>query len=148
MKQPHQGKTAVPVAKKEVTISKEATAGVTEAKASHKEETKTIPKKGDPAMETKETKTGFAGFDTQNVNENFLKMLKFSVDSTFDGLAKIQEFNDKVVKDMMKTSKQIQAETEKIVGEWTENGKKGLDEYRKVVEEGYKKFEGIVQPRK
>jgi hypothetical protein len=146
MKQPHQGKIAIPVAKKEVMTSKEATAGATEARASHKEEPRTMPKKGDLAMETK---TGFAGFDTQNVvSENFLKMMKVSLDTTFDSIAKVQEYNDKIVKDVLKTSKQIQADTEKIVGEWTEKGKQGWDEYRKVVEEGYKKVEGMMQPHK
>jgi hypothetical protein len=125
--------------------SKEATAGVTGATASHKEETKTIPKKGDLAMETK---TGFAGFDTQSVNENFLKMMRFSLDTTFDSLTKVQEYNDKIVKDIVKTHKQLQADTEKIVGEWTEKGKQGWDEYRKVVEEGYKKVEGLLHPQK
>jgi len=95
-----------------------------------------------------ETKTGFAGFDTQSVNENFLKMMRFSLDTTFDSLTKVQEYNDKIVKDIVKTHKQLQADTEKIVGEWTEKGKQGWDEYRKVVEEGYKKVEGLLHPQK
>ena len=126
--------------------SKEATAGVTEAKASHKDEPrKTTTKKGDLSMEAK---TGFAGYDTQNVSENVLKMVKFSLDTTLDSVEKVQEFNDKIVKDMIRTNKQIQADTEKIVGEWIENGKKGWEEYRKTIEDGYKKFEGFLQPQK
>ena len=91
-----------------------------------------------------EEKRGFANFDTQTVNENVLKMMKFSLDTTFDSLTKVQEFNDKIIRDMINTNKQIQTDTEKIVGEWIENGKKGWDEYRKVVEDGYKKFEGLL----
>jgi len=95
-----------------------------------------------------ETTTGFAGFDTKNVSENFLKMMKYSLDTTMDNVTKVQEFNDKIVKDMITTSRQIQANAEKIVSEWSENSKKGWDEYRKVVETGFKQAEELVQPIK
>jgi len=93
-----------------------------------------------------ETKKGFANFDTQNMNENILKMIKFSLDTTFDNITKVQEFNDKIIKDMIKTNKQIQTDAEKIVGEWVEEGKKGWDEYKKVMEDGYKKVEELLVP--
>ncbi len=141
MKQLQQGKTAVPSAKKVGITSKESISGPAEAVASHKVEAVNITKKGDITMEA--TK-GFTNFDTENLNENVLKMMRFSLDTTFDSITKIQEFNDKIIKDMIKTNKQIQADTEKIVGEWVEQGKKGWDEYRKVAEEGYKKFEGLM----
>jgi hypothetical protein len=143
MKQLQHGKTAIPSAKKVGITSKESISGPAEAVASvsHKVETVNITKKGDITMET--TK-GFASFDIQNVNENFLKMMKFSLDTTFETITKVREFNDKIIKDMVKMNKQIQADTEKIVAECIEDGKKGWDEYRKVVEEGYKKFEGLM----
>jgi hypothetical protein len=141
MKHMHQGKTAVPSARKVGMTSKESTSGPAEALASHKTETVNLTKKGVIPMEEKR---GFANFDTQTVNENVLKMMKFSLDTTFDSLTKVQEFNDKIIRDMINTNKQIQTDTEKIVGEWIENGKKGWDEYRKVVEDGYKKFEGLL----
>lgn len=132
MKQMQQGKTA-----------KESTSALEEVVASYKVKTDDITKKGDKTMESKK---GFAGFDTQSINENVLKMMKFSMDKSFEGLTKVQEFNDKIIKDTIKSSKQIQADSEKLVGEWAEEGKKGLDEYRKVVEEGYKKFEALIVP--
>ena len=91
-----------------------------------------------------EGKKGFANFDAQNMNENVLKMTKFSLDKTLDSIAKVQEFNDKLMKDLIKTGKQMQADTEKIVVECIEEGKKGWDEYRKVVEEAYKNFLGLM----
>jgi len=97
-----------------------------------------------------EATAGFKGFDAKNVSENVLnvsenvlKMIKYSLDTTFDSLTKIQEFNDKIVKDM---NKQIQANAEKIVSEWSESSKKGWGEYRKVVEKGFKQAEELVQP--
>lgn len=88
------------------------------------------------------------GFDTKNMSENFLKMMKYSLDTTFVNLAKIQEFNDKIVKDTITSGKQIQADAEKIVVGWSENSKKGLDEYRRIVEKGFKQAEELVQPTK
>ncbi len=95
-----------------------------------------------------EATTGFIGFDPKNVSENVLKMMKYSLDTTFDSIGKIQEFNDKMVKDTIITSKQIQADAEKIVVEWSENSKKGWDEYRKIVEKGFKQAEELMQPTK
>jgi hypothetical protein len=145
MKQSRQRKTVVPLAKKRVMRSNEMTAGIPEGMASQKKQTKTTTKEGDLTMEAT---TGFAGFDTKNVSENFLKMMKYSLDTTFDSLAKIQEFNDKIVKDTITTSKQIQADAEKIVVEWSENSKKGWDEYRKIVEKGFKQAEELIEPTK
>jgi hypothetical protein len=145
MKHTQQGKTVVPVAKKGVMTSKEATERVKEARASQEKQTKNTTKEGDLTMEAT---TGFAGFDTKNVGENFFKMMKYSLDTTFDSLAKIQEFNDKIVKDTITASRQIQADAEKIVVGWSENSKKGWDEYRKIVEKGFKQAEELAQPTK
>jgi len=145
MKKSRERKTVVPLAKRRIMRSDEMTAGIPVGMASHKKQTKTTTKEGDLTMEAT---TGFAGFDTKNVSENFLKMVRYSLDTTFDGLAKIQDFNDKIVKDMLTTSKQIQADAEKIVVEWSENSKKGWDEYRKIVEKGFKQAEELIQPTK
>jgi hypothetical protein len=145
MKQSRERKTAVPLAKNRGMRSNGITAGIPKGMASHKKQTKTITKQGDPTMEAT---TGFAGFDQKNVSENFLKMMRYSLDTTFDNVTKIQEFNDKLVKDMITTSKQVQANAEKIVSEWSENSKKGWDEYRKVVETGFKQAEELIQPIK
>lgn len=95
-----------------------------------------------------EATKGFIGFEPKNVSEDFLKMMKYSIDATFDSLAKIQEFADKMVKDIITTNKQIQADAEKVAVEWSENSKKGWDEYRKIVEKGFKQAEELFQPVK
>ena len=140
-------RSVVPLAKKRVMRSNDMTAGIPKGMASQEKQTKTTTKEGDPTMEAT---AGFTGFDAKNVSENVLnvsenvlKMIKYSLDTTFDSLTKIQEFNDKIVKDM---NKQIQANAEKIVSEWSESSKKGWDEYRKVVEKGFKQAEELVQP--
>ncbi len=133
-------RSVVPLAKKREMRSNEMTAGSPKGMVSHEKQSKTTTKEGDPTMEAT---TGFTGFDAKNVSENVLKMIKYSFDTTFDSITKIQEFNDKIVKDM---NKQIQANAEKIVSEWSENSKKGWDEYRNVVEKGFKQAEELIQP--
>jgi polyhydroxyalkanoate synthesis regulator phasin len=141
MKQSREISTVLPVAKKGPIAGYEMTVSSTEGK----KQTKPITKEGDLTMETK---TAFTGFDPMHVSENVIKMMKYSFDTTFDNITKIQEFNDKIVKDMIKTNKQVQAEAEKFVDALSESGKKGWDEYKKVVEKGFKQTEGLVQPAK
>jgi len=145
MKQSRERRTAAPLEQKRVMRSNEMTARIPKRMVSHNERTKNTTKEGDLTMEAT---TGFAGFDTKHVSENFLKMMKYSLDTTFDSLAKIQEFNDKIVKDTITASKQFQADAEKIVVGWSENNKKGWDEYRKIMEQGLKQAEELMQPTK
>lgn len=145
MRQSRERKTVVSLAKKRTMRSNEMTAEIPNGMASHKEQTETTTKEGDRTMEAT---TGFTGFEPKNVSENVLKLMKYSLDVTFDSFTKIQEFNDKVVKDMGTTGKQIQANAEKIVSEWNENSKKGWDDYRKAVEKGFKQAEELMQPAK
>jgi GTP-binding protein EngB required for normal cell division len=141
MKQSREKTSILPVAKKGAMGSHRMTATITE----DKHQTKSIARKGDLTMETK---TGFAGFDPTPMSENVIKTMKFSLDMAFESIAKIQEFYDKIAKDMIKTNMQIQADAEKVVGALTESSKKGWDEYRKVVEKGFKQAEELVQPTK
>jgi hypothetical protein len=145
MRQLQERKTATPPAKKREKRSNEMTAKIPKAIVSHSGETITTTKEGDLTMETT---AGFAGFDAKNVSDNCLRMMRYSLDTTLDGLTKIQEFNDRMVKNMLITSKQIQADAEEIVSEWSENSKKGWDEYRKVVETGFRQAEELIQPAK
>jgi len=143
MKQFPQGKPSVHSAKKTGITSKDTISVSEEAVASHKVETVYQTRKGDIMMEEKKV---FGNFDAQIINENALKMTKLSMDKTFDTIAKVQEFSDNMIKDTIKTGQEMQADTEKLVGQWIEEGKKGWNQYRKVVEEGYKKFETLLVP--
>jgi vacuolar-type H+-ATPase subunit H len=142
MKQSRERSTVLSAAKKGPTGGHEMTASGTEGK----KQTNPITKEGDLTMETKTAFT--TGFDPMHVSENVLKMMKYSFDTAFDNVAKMQEFYNKIVKDMIKTNMQIQAEAEKYADALSESGKKGWEEYKKVVEKGFKQTEGFVQPAK
>ncbi len=88
---------------------------------------------------------GFAGFDPKTVSEDVLKMMKLSFDTTFDNMVKIQDLNDKILKDMLKKSSEVQTDAVKMVNDFIENAKKGRDEYRKIIEDGYKSVSEILK---
>jgi hypothetical protein len=146
MKQQQRSRTAYPGGTKGVRTQSEGTkAGVRDVSDSHKKQTETITQKGDQTMEQK---TVFAGFDMRTVSEDVVKLMKFSLDTTFDSVAKIQDYNAKIMKDMIEMNKKVQTDAEKIVNEFIDNGKKGVDEYKKVVAGGLKKVEELIQPKK
>ena len=91
---------------------------------------------------------GFAGFDPKTVSEDVLKMMKLSFDTTFDNMVKIQDLNDKILKDMLKKSSEVQTDAVKMVNDFIENAKKGRDEYRKVVDNGFNKIEEVLKMEK
>jgi hypothetical protein len=146
MKQKQRSKTAWPGGTKGVRKeSEEMKAGVRDVSDSHKKQTETITQKGDQTMEQK---TVFEGFDMRTVSEDVVKLMKFSLDTTFDSVTKIQDYNAKIFKDMIEMNKKVQTDAEKIVNEFIDNGKKGVDEYKKVVAGGIKKVEELIQPKK
>jgi hypothetical protein len=145
MKQPRERKTAVPLAKKEMTRNEQIAAGGRNVRASHKKQASIITKEGGEEMETK---TGFGGLDIKNVSEDVTKFMKFSLDTTFDNVARLQELNEQIIRNTVEAGKKAQAEAEKMMNEFIENGKKGWDEYRRVVSDGFKKVEELIQPTK
>ena len=95
-----------------------------------------------------ETTTGYKAYEMKNASEDVLRFIKFSLDTTFENIQKLQEFSDRVMRDTIEAGKKTQEEAEKIVNESIENGKKGWNEYRKAVENGFKKVEEMIQPAK
>ncbi len=144
MKKPLKGRTEVPLARKEEAMAKEESTKETDVKASQRE-TRTVTGEGDMSMEAK---TGLAGFDMTSVSADVLKTIKFSHDTTIDMITKIYELNEKVVKDVVEVNKQIQQDTENMLGELIRSGMRGWNEYRKVSEEGYRNVESLLQSQK
>ena len=140
MKQPRD-KDAASATRKGASGSYEMQAGITD----DKKQTKPITKEGDATMETK---TVFGDFDPMHVSGNVMKMMRYSLDTTFENVTKVQEFYDKIFKEMIKTNLHIQGEAEKVVSALSESGKKSWDEYKKIVDKGFKQTEGIVTPAK
>ena len=146
MKQTRERKTVALLKTKGATRNKHRAAGVGKVReASHQRQSTILTKQGGQKMEGYK---GFTGFDISGVSENYAKFIKYSLDTTFDNVAKLQEFNEKIVRDTIEAGKKAQAEAEKMVNESIEAGKKGWSEYRKTVEDGFKKVEEMIQPVK
>ncbi len=88
------------------------------------------------------------GFDPKNMAGDFLNFMKSSFDATFDNVVKIQDLNEKMLKDMLDKGKEMQGDSVKMVNDFIENAKKGRDEYKKVMKDGFKKVEDILKTGK
>ena len=108
------------------------------------EKGKTIEEKGKEIYKTMEEKGIFGGIDPSMMTEDVLKLIRFSFDVAFDNVVKVQDFNVKILKDMLEKSKDVQADTVKVVSEFVESAKKGRDEYKKMITEGLDKVGEMI----
>jgi hypothetical protein len=67
--------------------------------------------------------------------------MKSSFDLTFGTVTKVQDLNERILKEAVQLGKEVQADALKMTEELIEKTKKGRNEYRKLVEEGFKKVE-------
>ena len=89
-----------------------------------------------------------AGFDPKTASAQMLEFMKSSFDTTFDSVVKLQAMNEKMLKEMIEKSKELQASGVKTVDDFIENSKKGRDQYRKMMEEGFEKIQNMMGPDK
>lgn len=85
------------------------------------------------------------GFDPKAVSEDVLKYAKITFDTTFENIAKIQDLNDKMYRNILESGKKVQEDALKMVDEYNENAKKGWNDYKKAIEESLKKVEEMVR---
>jgi hypothetical protein len=97
---------------------------------------KNLKKEGDGTMEEKGM---FGGFDPTMMIEDVLKLMRFSFDVAFGNVMKLQDFNMKMLKDMLEKSKDVHADTVQAVSDFIESARKGRDEYKKMITEGLEK---------
>ncbi len=88
------------------------------------------------------------GFDPSNMGKDVLSFMKSSFDTTFDNMVKIQDLNSKMFKDMIGKGKEVQEDGVKMVDDFVENAKKGRDEYRRLMEDGFQKIEDMFKGEK
>jgi len=87
-------------------------------------------------------------FDPKNAGADMLKFMKSSFDATFDNVVKIQDLNEKMFKDMIGKGSEMQTDGMAMVNDFIENAKKGRDDYKKVMEDGFKKVEETLTAEK
>ena len=95
-----------------------------------------------------EEKGKFGGIERTMMIEDVLKLMRFSFDVAFDNVTKVQDFNAKLLKNMLEKSKDVQADAVQAVSDFIESARKGRDEYRKMILEGLEKVGGALTRKK
>jgi len=98
-------------------------------------------KKGKEIMEGKGI---LGGIDPSVMTEDVLKLIRFSFDMAYDNVVKVQDFNVKILRDMLEKGKDVQSDTVKVVSEFIESVRKGRDEYKKMITEGLDKVGEMI----
>ena len=103
-----------------------------------------LKREGDGTMEEKGM---FGGFEPTMMIEDVLKLMRFSFDVAFDNVTKVQDFNAKLLKDMLEKSKDVQGDAVNAVSDFIESARNGRDEYKKMITESLEKV-GVMLARK
>jgi len=90
-----------------------------------------------------EEKGTFGDYNPMMMAEDVMKLMRFSFDVAFDNVVKVQDFNVRLLKDMLDKSKDVQADTVNMVSDFIEGAKKGREEYKKAMIEGLDKV-GVI----
>ena len=96
-------------------------------------------------MKTKTTSTAAtADFFPKNFSEDCIKMMKNTFAKSYESAVELQDLNLKIWKDMYDAGAQMQSEAYRLVDGMIANAVKGRNEYKKAVEESFKKVEGLL----
>jgi hypothetical protein len=90
-------------------------------------------------MNQKVLETGFAGYDFKKVSEDVVKLAKFSFDTAYNNMVKIQDLQEKILKETISVTKEIQTDATKVMDKFIDDAKKGREDFKKVVEDGFSK---------
>jgi hypothetical protein len=95
-----------------------------------------------------EEKGMFGGFDPTMMIEDVLKLMRFSFDVAFENVTKVQDFNAKLLKNVLEKSKDVQADAVQAVSDFIESARKGRGEYKKMILEGLEKVGEVLTRKK
>ncbi len=84
-------------------------------------------------------------FDPKSASDEMMKLMKNSFEASFDNVTKVQDMNEKMLKEIIQQSKSVQDDALKMVNDFIANAKKGQDTYRKAMEDGFKKVEQMLK---
>ncbi len=79
--------------------------------------------------------------DTLRLAKQMIEFNKISFDNTYSAMLMFQEQAEKMVRAFIDQSPWLPAEGKKILDEWIMTFKKGREEYKKSVDESFKKVE-------
>ncbi|HMK66542.1 MAG TPA: hypothetical protein VK564_12155 [Thermodesulfobacteriota bacterium] len=79
--------------------------------------------------------------DSGKFAKQMIDFYKATFDNSFNAMVMLQEQTEKTMKTALDQTTWLPAEGKKVVDEWAKAYKQGRDEFKKVVEENFKKVE-------
>jgi hypothetical protein len=85
--------------------------------------------------------------DVQTDLAKFIDFIKSSFNATLDNIYEIQELSEKVLSEIAKNEKIIHDGAEKTLQDFLDTSKKSREEFKSVMENGFRKLEGILRKK-
>jgi polyhydroxyalkanoate synthesis regulator phasin len=73
---------------------------------------------------------------------------KAALDNTFSAMATVQDQTEKMAKTVLEQATWLPEEGKKVISEWIQAHKKGRDDYKKLVDDNFKKVEDFFAASK
>lgn len=83
--------------------------------------------------------------EEKKTSQDIFAFVKSSYETMTDNLVKVQEQGEKLLKETVQRTKDLQTEGEKVLNEFIENTKKAREEFKKMTDEGFKKVEEMFK---
>lgn len=82
--------------------------------------------------------------DQKEVMRQMLKFNKAAFDNTFTAMTLLQEQLDRMVKMFLEQATWLPKEGKQVITEWVKTYKKGGDDFKKTMDDGFKKLEEFL----
>ena len=87
-------------------------------------------------------------FEPNQMLKQMLEFNKTAFDNGFNAMLTIQEQNEKMLSTFLEQATWLPEEGKKLIQEWVEAYKKGIDDFKKVSDENYKKVDSFFKSAK
>ncbi|MBF0472696.1 MAG: hypothetical protein HQK91_01130 [Nitrospirae bacterium] len=77
----------------------------------------------------------------------FINFMKTAFNATLENITEIQDLSENFFLEMTGKGKKAQQETENAIKEFIANAKKGREEFKNIMESGFKKMEDVVNKK-
>lgn len=100
------------------------------------------------AFDLSKTPDIFKDMNTSKIGMQLLDFQKSAFDNSYNTIIKIQEQSDKITESFLKENSAFPEEGKKLLNEWRGVLKKGQAEFKKTVDDSFKKAEAFLAENK
>ena len=86
--------------------------------------------------------------DNKQIGKQMIQFNKAAFDNSFKAMSMVYEQNEKMVGTFLDQAAWLPGEGKKAISEWMNAYKKGCDDFKKTVDDQYKKVEGFFSGSK